>query len=70
MYYINGFKCDNTHDTRKEAKRGLEKRIEEEEQCKRAHESSHETGFSVKMDRGHTDKRMWEVEGTDSLQHI
>lgn len=47
MYYINVFKCDDTHDTRKEAKRGLERRTEEEEQCKRAPESSHETGFSV-----------------------
>lgn len=42
-----GLNVSIIHDTRKESRRELARRIEEEEQCKGAHESSHETGFSV-----------------------
>lgn len=65
-----GLNMSNIHDTRKEFRRELERRVEAEEQCKRAHESSQRQGLVHKVDRGHLDRKMWDVEGTDSRQHI
>lgn len=64
-----GLNVSNTHDTRKEAKRVLEE-LKTRSRVKGHMKVAMRQGLVYKMDRGHTDRRMWEIEGTDSLQQI